>query len=69
MNLKNFGLNLAKARTAKGISAYELSLRIGKAPNYIHRIEYGANTSVKTVFEICDILQIDPVILFARQNA
>ena len=64
MTLKCFGLNLARARAAKGLSAYELSLKINRAPNYIHRIEYGSNTSVKTVFEICEILEIDPKELF-----
>ena len=64
MDLKNFGVKLAQARACKGMSAYELSLRLGKAPNYIHRIEYGANLSVKTVFEICAILGIDPRDLF-----
>ena len=64
MELKDFGLKLAQARTSKGISAYELSLRIGKAPNYVHRIEYGANTSVKTLLEICKELGIKPKELF-----
>ena len=65
MELKNFGNNLAKIRVRKNISAYELSLRIGKAPNYIHRVETAkTNVGVKTVFEICEVLEISPKELF-----
>ena len=65
MELKEFGLNLAKFRMAKNLSAYELSLQIGKSPNYIHRVETGQNNlSIKTMLEICKHLEIEPHQLF-----
>ncbi|MCL2229305.1 MAG: helix-turn-helix transcriptional regulator [Firmicutes bacterium] len=65
MEFKTFGVNLAKARIAKGLSQYELSLRIGKSTNYIHRVEIGdVNISLKSLLGICKALEIDPCELF-----
>lgn len=65
MELKELGLRIAKIRTAKKISAYELSLRIDKAPNYMHKMELGKiNVSFKTLMTICQALEINPKDLF-----
>ena len=67
MKLKDLGTNLAKIRMAKGLSAYELSLRIDKSNNYISRVESGdVNISIKTLFSICESLEIEPTELFKR---
>jgi transcriptional regulator with XRE-family HTH domain len=68
MDLKEIGVRLAKKRIEKNLSAYALSLRIGKAPNYIHRVECGqTNISVKALLEICETLDIPPAELFAER--
>ena len=41
MEFKNFGLNVAKQRIKKNLSAYELSLRLGKDQSYINKLENG----------------------------
>jgi len=65
MDINDFGIALAKIRTSKNISAYELSLRIGKSPNYIHKVETAKiNISVKAMLEICQALEINPKELF-----
>ncbi len=61
MKVKNFGLNLAKKREKTGISAYELSLRLGRDSTYINKIENGLRyPSVPMLFEIADALGIEP---------
>lgn len=65
MDLREFGLNVAKLRKKANLSAYELSLRIGKDASYIHKLENGkANATWKTVFKICEVLEIEPFELF-----
>ena len=64
--LKDFGLNLAKVRTSKNITAYELSLRIGKDTSYFYKVESGKiNVSFTVLLEICNALEIEPSELFA----
>ncbi len=47
------------------MSAYELSLRIGKDASYIHKVESGKiNISLKTILDICEVLSIEPAELF-----
>lgn len=61
MTKKEFGLNLAKKREKYGISAYELSLRLGKDTTYINKIENGKRfPSVPMLFEIASNLEIAP---------
>ena len=61
MELKDFGTNLAKKRIEKNISAYELSLRIGKNPSYISKAEMGlVNMPLKVISSICEVLEILP---------
>lgn len=58
MELKNFGLHLARTREAYGISAYELSLRLGKDPSYVNKIENGKMyPSLPVLFEIASNLE------------
>ena len=65
MDLKDFGVNLACARMKADLSAYELSLRIDKDPSYIHKVENGKiNISLKSILQICEVLQIQPAELF-----
>ena len=65
MEFEKFCVNLAKARLAKGMSAYELSLRLGKDASYISKVENGKiNISLKSIFDLCKILSIAPKTLF-----
>lgn len=68
MELKDFGLKVAKVRVKANLSAYELSLRIGKDASYIHKLENGkANATLKTIFKICEVLEIEPIELFKSE--
>lgn len=59
---------MAKKRVALRLSAYELSLRIGKDASYIHKVESGKiNISLKTILEICEALKIEPIELFKSE--
>lgn len=65
MKFEEFGMNLAKARINANLSAYELSLRIGKDASYIYKVENGKiNISLKMILKICEVLQIEPSELF-----
>jgi len=67
MNRKEFGLNLAKIRMTKNISAYELSLRIDKAHNYVHSVETGKiNPGLDSILAIADALEIEPAEIFKK---
>lgn len=58
---KGFAHRLAVLRTAKGISARELSLSMGMTANYINSIENGNNLpSMSMFFEICAALDVTP---------
>lgn len=68
MELKDFGLNLAKIRINANMSAYELSLSIGKDASYIHKLENGkVNATLQTIFKVCKILNIKPADLFKSE--
>ena len=65
MKFEEFGINLARARIKVNLSAYELSLRIGKDASYIYKVENGKiNISLKMILKICEVLQIEPSELF-----
>ncbi len=50
------------------MSAYELSLRIGKDASYINKLENGkANSTLNVIFKICEVLEIEPEKLFKKQ--
>lgn len=66
MKFETFGLNVAKERIRQGLSAYELSLRIGKDASYINKLENAKiNPSLKVMIaiseslgkNICDLLK------------
>lgn len=57
----DFIKRLVELRTAKGVSARDMSLSIGQSPGYINNIENGVNYPSMTVFfYICDYLSISP---------
>lgn len=59
MDLANLGLRLAKLREAKGISARDMSLRLGMSANYINKIETGKSCpSMESFFNICIFLGV-----------
>lgn len=65
MKFETFGLNVAKVRIKQNISAYELSLRLGKDANYINKLENAKiNVSLKMIIEIGEMLKIDIKELF-----
>ena len=65
MKFENFGLNVAKERIKNGLSAYELSLRLGKDPSYINKLENGKiNVSLKMIIAIAECLEVPVVNLF-----
>ena len=62
---EEFGMRLAKLRTATNISAREMSLAIGQNASYINRIENNkAYPSMEVFFYICDYLKISPADFF-----
>lgn len=68
MDLKDFGLKIAKFRIKANLSGYELSLRIGKDVSYINKLENGkVNATLTTIFKICEELNIEPVELFKSE--
>ena len=65
MKFETFGLNVAKERMKQNLSAYELSLRLGKDASYVNKVENGkVNVSLKMIIAISEILQIDICKLF-----
>jgi len=65
MKYEDFGVNLARVRISKSISAYELSLRMGRSTTYISKVESGKiNISLRALLEICEQLEINPKDLF-----
>lgn len=61
---------LAALRTAKGVSARDMSLSIGQSANYINKIENKkAYPSMAAFFYICEYLGITPKDFFDESNA
>lgn len=61
---------LASLRTAKGVSARDMSLSIGQSANYINKIENKKSYPSMTVFfYICEYLGITPRDFFDDDNA
>ena len=60
MELKELGERIVKLRNEKGLSAYELSLRIGKDTSYMYKVESGkVNLSFTVLQEICEVLEVE----------
>ena len=65
-----FNERLASLRTAKGVSARDMSLSIGQSANYINKIENKkAYPSMTVFFYICEYLGITPKDFFDEDNA
>jgi len=63
-----FGDQLFRLRTAKQVSAREMSLGLGHGAGYINNIENKHNyPSMTQFFEICEYLQITPGEFFGSQ--
>ncbi len=61
MERQDFINRLAELRTAKGVSARDMSLSIGQSPGYINNIENGLSfPSMASFFYICEYLGITP---------
>lgn len=61
---------LAYLRTAKGVSAREMSLDIGQNGSYINRIENGKSTpSMQGFLYICEYLGVTPSEFFASDSS
>lgn len=73
MYAEEIPLRIAKLRTAKGVSARDMSLSIGHNDNYINHIENGkALPSMDAFLNICDYLGVTPSEFFdtdAREPA
>lgn len=64
-----FTERLASLRTAKGVSARDMSLSIGQSANYINKIENKkAYPSMTAFFYICEYLNISPKDFFDECN-
>ncbi len=68
---ETFGERLATLRTAKNVSAREMSLALGQNCSYINRIENKKSfPSMQAFFYICEYLDITPKDFFdADSNA
>ena len=66
MKLKEvFINNLKYYRKQKGLTQNELTLALNKSYNYINSVEQGKMIpSFDVIEKICEILQINPVLLF-----
>ena len=68
MKFETFGLNVAKERIRQNISAYELSLRLGKDASYINKLENAKiNVSLKMIIEIANELNVKIETLFKEE--
>jgi transcriptional regulator with XRE-family HTH domain len=69
MEQKQFAERIAKLRTAKGVSARDMSLSLGQSEGYINKIENGINFPSMTVFfYICDYFEISPEEFFDTKS-
>lgn len=64
-----FSIRLAQLRTAKGVSARDMSLSVGQNAGYIHDIENGkAMPSMSSFLFICEYLNVTPSEFFDIDN-
>ena len=70
MDEQRFSRRLTALRTAKNVSAREMSLAIGQNPSYINRIKNGrARPSMQCFFYICEYLGVSPAEFFEEETA
>lgn len=66
---KQFAARLSQLRSAKSISAREMSLAIGQSEGYINGLENGKNfPSMLVFFYICEYLGVTPDEFFDFEN-
>lgn len=69
MDEQKFSQRLAELRTAKNVSAREMSLALGQNDSYINRIENGRSLpSMQCFFYICEYLGVTPAEFFDEQG-
>ena len=67
MNQEWFSSRLAQIRTARKLSARDLSLSLGQSPGYINKIENKRSLpSMQVFFYLCEYLKITPEDFFAQ---
>lgn len=70
MRIEDLPLRLARLRTAKNVSARDMSLSLGQNVNYINLIENGrAYPSMEAFFNICEYLNVSPQEFFDDEVA
>ncbi len=69
MDINDFGNRLVELRTAKNVSAREMSLELGQSVSYINQIENHLNyPSMNMFFYICEFLETTPKEFFNFGN-
>ena len=69
MEIKEFAVRLSQLRTAKGVSARDMSLSLGQSPGYINNIENCvAFPSMTVFFYICEYLGVTPSEFFDTES-
>lgn len=69
MYIEEIPLRIAKLRTAKGVSARDMSLSLGQNVNYINNIENGkALPSMNAFCNICEYLGVSQAEFFDENN-
>jgi transcriptional regulator with XRE-family HTH domain len=69
MNIDFIAERIAQLRTAKGVSARDMSLTMGQADNYINHIENKRSLpSISSFFYICEYLKVTPYEFFDEGN-
>jgi transcriptional regulator with XRE-family HTH domain len=64
-----FGKRISQLRTAKGVSARDMSLSLGQSESYINKIENGKSMpSMQVFFYICEYYNITPKEFFDDGN-
>lgn len=62
---RGFAQRLFDLRSAKGVSAREMSLSLGQGPGYINNLENQHNLpSMAQFFAICEYLEVTPSVFF-----
>lgn len=63
--LKRIGINIKIARVLKGFTQEQVAEQLNKSTNFISLIERGkTGIGIKTIIDICNILDIEPNSIF-----